>query len=248
MQHDDEILGPAAVAAAVAPVIDRLRMGIARRVPRAAAPLMERFRLTPAEAQVMSMLRNLLPDRVVDVTSVHAAFLYSPVNETDAALSLLAAAGLIAVGGTDEVAVTDQGREFLLSLRSVMQRIIEELWAQHGREVSRLAELAARAMEAATRTAGPAFRLVSPPYEPADTPPATLLAERLTPLRFHRYDAHAAAWRQAGLTAVEVQSLPPGPSRDAVEADTNTRAAAPYAALTIEERFALCVGLGMLPN
>jgi hypothetical protein len=248
MRSDEEVLGPAAVAAAVAPVIDRLRLGIARRVPPAAAPLMERFRLTPAEAQVVSMLRNLLPDRVADVTSVHAAFLYTPVNETDAALSVLTAAGFIAGGATDEVAVTDKGREFLLSLRSVMQGIIEDLWVQHGAALSRLAGLAARAIEAATPTAGPAFKLVSPPYEPAGTPPATLLAERLTPLRFHRYDAHAAAWRQAGLTAGEVQTLPPGPRRDAVEAGTNARAAAPYAHLTTDERFELCVGLGMLPN
>jgi hypothetical protein len=248
MDHGDDVLAPPAVAAAIAPIMDRLRIGIARRVPPAAGPLIERFGLTPGEVQVMAMLRNLLPDRVVDVTNVHAAFLYAPADETDAALSALTAAGLIAVGAADEVVLTERGRELLVGLRSVMQAIIEELWAPHGAHVSRLAELAARALDAATDTAGPAFTLVSPPYEPTGTPPATLLAERLTPLRFHRYDAHAAAWRQAGLTAVEVQALPPGPTRDAVEADTNSRAAAPYEALTPHERFALCSGLGMLPS
>jgi hypothetical protein len=209
---------------------------------------MDRFGLTRAEAQVMSILPNLLPDRVADVSSVHAAFLYSPVNETHAALSALAAAGLIAARGTDHMVVTDRGRDFLLELRSVMQGIIEELWAQHHALASTLAELAARAVEAAARNSGPAFKLVSPPYEPAGTPPATLLAERLTPLRFHRYDAHAAAWRQAGLTVVEVQALPSGLTRDAIEADTNTRAAAPYTALTPAERLLLCTGLSMLPS
>jgi hypothetical protein len=60
MRRGDEALEPAAVAAPIAPILDRLRIGIARRVPLAAAPLMERFGLARADAQVMSMLRNLL--------------------------------------------------------------------------------------------------------------------------------------------------------------------------------------------
>jgi hypothetical protein len=67
-------------------------------------------------------------------------------------------------------------------------------------------------------------------------------------LRFHRFDAHVAAWTAAGLTAAEVQALPPGPERDAIEAATNERAAAPYEALSRAERFAFVAGLGALPS
>ncbi|MDP1820138.1 MAG: hypothetical protein Q8K58_09650 [Acidimicrobiales bacterium] len=75
-----------------------------------------------------------------------------------------------------------------------------------------------------------------------------LLAERLTPLRFHRFDAHVAAGRSVGLTAETVQDLPPGDQRDVIEAETNARAGAPYEVLTPSERFELCAGLGALPN
>jgi hypothetical protein len=72
--------------------------------------------------------------------------------------------------------------------------------------------------------------------------------EALTPLRFHRSDAHAAAWRAEGLTADEIRDLGPGPQRERIEAETNRRAAAPYAVLSAEERFILLSGLGALPN
>ncbi|HZN17433.1 MAG TPA: hypothetical protein VFB84_04470 [Micromonosporaceae bacterium] len=40
----------------------------------------------------------------------------------------------------------------------------------------------------------------------------------------------------AGLTAAGIQAMAPGPAREAIEAETNVRAAAPYAALTATER------------
>jgi hypothetical protein len=75
-----------------------------------------------------------------------------------------------------------------------------------------------------------------------------VLAERLTPLRFHRFDAHVAAWRAAGLTVEQVVALGPGPERTAIEEATNLAAARPYEVLTPAERFDLCAGLGALPG
>ena len=77
---------------------------------------------------------------------------------------------------------------------------------------------------------------------------AMRLAEHLTSLRFHRYDAHVGAWRAEGLTVDEVQALAPGPVRDRIEAETNRRAAPPYAALDPAGRLELLAGLGALPN
>ena len=74
------------------------------------------------------------------------------------------------------------------------------------------------------------------------------MSERLTGLRFHRFDAHVAAWRAAGLTPDQIKALRNGPARTAIEADTNRRAATPYAALDPAERLELLAGLGALPG
>jgi hypothetical protein len=134
------------------------------------------------------------------------------------------------------------------SLRTTTEPLVDELWATEAERLPRLADLAGRLVTAAADSGGLAFELLVPVFEPEGTGTAMLLAERLTPLRFHRADAHAAAWRAAGLTAEQVQALPPGPARHAIEADTNERAAKPYAALSDAERFELVAGLGRLPS
>jgi hypothetical protein len=70
----------------------------------------------------------------------------------------------------------------------------------------------------------------------------------LTPLRFHRFDAHARAWRAAGLSVEQAQALTPGPLRDQIEDQTNAGAAAPYTRLDAQERAQLLEGLAGLPT
>jgi hypothetical protein len=67
-------------------------------------------------------------------------------------------------------------------------------------------------------------------------------------LRYHRADAHAAAWQAAGFTGEAMKQMPAGPTRDAVEAETNRRAGVPYAVLSPEERITLLAGLTALPG
>jgi hypothetical protein len=77
-----------------------------------------------------------------------------------------------------------------------------------------------------------------------------VLLNRLSTMRYHRADAHAAAWQAAGWTAAEVAAMPWGTewsdARVAIERDTNVRAAPPYAALTADERLVLLAGLAAL--
>ena len=73
-----------------------------------------------------------------------------------------------------------------------------------------------------------------------------LLHHRLSVLRYHRTDAHAAAWQAAGLTSEAMTRLPAGPMRSAIEAETNRRAGVPYATLSADERVALLAGLAAL--
>jgi hypothetical protein len=90
---------------------------------------------------------------------------------------------------------------------------------------------------------GGAFAVVVPPYEPQGTPPGVLLFNRLAALRYHRADAHAAAWQEAGLSVAEIVALKPGPARERIESRTNQRAAQPYRNLTESERAFMYGGL-----
>ncbi|MBM0226818.1 MULTISPECIES: hypothetical protein [Micromonospora] len=49
--------------------------------------------------------------------------------------------------------------------------------------------------------------------------PHRFAVNRLGTLRYHRADAHAAAWRAAGHTAAGIPELPPGAERLAMLAD-----------------------------
>jgi hypothetical protein len=89
---------------------------------------------------------------------------------------------------------------------------------------------------------------LAPPYEPVDATVGVLLHHRLSVLRYHRADAHAAARQAAGLTSKAMMQLPAGPMRAAIEAETNRRADVPYATLSVDERVALLAGLAALPG
>jgi len=241
-------LAPEHVAAAIAPIIDRLRVSIARRVSQRIEDLTVRFELAPAAAQMLSMLRNTMPDRIVTQDHLLAVYAYSPPSDVIERVTALVQAGLIVEFGDDRLQLGDRGRQFLSNLRERTAVIIDDLWSEHQDLVPRLAELAEWLVASARETGGAAFGVMSPPYEPKGASDAMLLAERLTPLRFHRFDAHVAAWRAAGLDASEVQSLGPGALRDSIEDATNRRAGILFEVLTRQERFVLCTGVGTLPN
>ncbi|GAB3437175.1 hypothetical protein [Flindersiella endophytica] len=93
---------------------------------------------------------------------------------------------------------------------------------------------------------GGVFVALGLPYERAGDPPGLVLFNRLAVLRYHRADAHAAAWAAEGLTAQEMQALHSGELRERIEAETNRLAAQPYAALTEAERQAFLAGLAAL--
>jgi hypothetical protein len=89
---------------------------------------------------------------------------------------------------------------------------------------------------------------MAPPYEPADAASGLLLHTRLSVLRYHRADAHAAAWKAAGLTSAAISHMAAGPVRDTIEAETNRRAGIPYTALDPDERMTFLAGLAALPG
>ncbi|HWC36073.1 MAG TPA: hypothetical protein VG650_14785 [Mycobacteriales bacterium] len=245
MQTGDP-LDASSVAAAIAPVIDRLRMAVVRAIRPAQAEIAERTGVPEAVLGPIGNLRNLMPDRSAAVDDVLALFVYQPAERIRAALDGLRAAGMLE--GGDDVRLGGPGQLVVSELFARTQTFLDEAWWEHADLIASLLPIAQRACAAVAETGGAATRVVAPPYEPPGASPALLLAETLSPLRFHRHDAHTWAWQAEGLTAEQIQQLEPGPQRQRIEAETNRRAAAPYAVLTGAERFRLCTGLGALPN
>jgi antitoxin (DNA-binding transcriptional repressor) of toxin-antitoxin stability system len=193
------------------------------------------------------MLRNSVGGRIVAVDDVLGLFLYSDGELIRSTLDELVTAGVLESARGHAVAVTDKGREIVHLVFGMTQEFLDQLWTGHTELVARLLPLADRACAAVSATGGAAVRVVTPVYNPPDASPALKLAERLTPLRFHRFDAHAEAWRAEGLTVEEIQALDPGPLLDKIEAETNRWAAAPYCVLEPDERAELLHGLSALP-
>jgi hypothetical protein len=251
-----------AFSAAIAPVIDRLRLGIMERMVPQLVPMMVRVGIGEPGGRTLGMLRNVEPgeafpassvEAVVEpgeafpASSVEAVFRYVPREQVAAGVAELTGAGLVEPVEPAALVVTPAGLEVLAELHGVSATITAERWPD-GPPLAALDALAARAVEAARPSGGPAFALVTPARDDPEAAPSALLGERLTALRFHRFDAHVAAWTAAGLTALEVAQLPPGDARDEIEAATNRHAADAYRGLTTEERLDLLAGLAALRN
>lgn len=241
-------LDPDHVAAAIAPIIDRIRMSIVRSVGAVESEVAERLDVPAPLLRMLGMLRNTAPDRVVKIEDVLEVFLYQPLEQIKGAIDALIRAGLAEAVGDDELRLTRSSMVLVPEVFGKMQSFLDELWSGQSELVAQLLPIAQRACAAVTESGGAATRVMAPPYQVPRASAALLLAETLTPLRFHRFDAHAAAWRAEGLTVEQIQQLGPGEQRERIEAETNRRAAAPYGVLSESERFILVSGLGALPN
>lgn len=241
-------LAPEAVAARIAPIIDRLRLAVARRTKQISTTsgLVRDVGVGDAAFQLFMMMRNTLPARALSVEQLGAAFVYQRPGTATALLGELREAGLIE-GHTDSaMRLSTRGGELMHRLVVVGADAVTELWGSGSSGAAGLLPLVDRALAAAAPSGGAGFALMSPAYDSPDASAESKLSERLAALRFHRFDAHVAAWEAAGLTAQTVKALGPGPEREAIEIDTNRCAGTPYAALDAWERLDLLAGLGAL--
>jgi hypothetical protein len=243
---------PDRIAAAIAPVIDRLRLAVVAAMRELAAQTAERTGIAIAALPMMGMLRNTMPRRVVDVDDVLGVYLYTPDQQVRSSLDQLVAAGALArVDGQgidgQGIVLTDFGQVIVSEMFASMQVFVDGLWEGQDDIVAATFPLADRTCEAVTATGGRAVRVVAPPYDPPGASLALRLIERLTPLRYHRFEAHAQAWREEGLSAVEVEQLGAGEQRDRIERRTNELAAGPYTVLEEVQRLELLAGLERLP-
>lgn len=245
-----QVLLPAdALAAAVAPALDRIRLAAMRSNLAAGLPQsVLDFGLEPSPVYVAAYLRNTYPDRTVPRASVRAVFTYQPDRDVDADLDAVVASGMAEEPSPGTLRLTAAGRAAMADVHVQGDTVIRALWADRASDIAALAPLVQRCLDAAAATGGATFEALAPGSLPDSVSAAGVLAEQLSGLRWHRFDSHIAAWQHAGLTAAEISALPPGEAREQIERDTNHRAAAPYRALTDTERLRLLAGLAALPG
>jgi hypothetical protein len=198
--------------------------------------------------RMFAQLRTALADRTVTAAGIAAVYRYRNPEEVRGDLDGLVVAGLIEAAAGGAIEATEAGRAVLARMYQTGAEVTGQLWSQPDSAIAGLNDLAGRVVQAGLATGGDAYLTVAPPYEPADATTGVLLHHRLSVLRYHRADAHAAAWQAAGLTSDAMMQLPAGSARTAIEADTNRRAGAPYTTLSADERVALLAGLAALPG
>lgn len=194
-------------------------------------------------------LRNpLAAGRSVGREITDGPYRYQDPDEVMRRLQHSSEQGLLTRNGDERFSATEHGGAFLNDLYALHSAVLAERWEDaHSARLERLIPLTGRLLDASGETGGPAWAVFAPPHEPAESTPGTILLNRLSTLRAHRADAHAAAWRAAGLTTAEIIAMESGPDRDAIEDATDTRAGVPYESLTPDERLALLADLAALP-
>jgi hypothetical protein len=241
-------ISPDRCAVLVTPQIERLTFAVIRASVERAGPQVMAYGVAIDALDIVGQLRTGLAGRPVSAAGLAAVYRYRDADEFRRNLSTLASAGITEQGNDGAIRATDTGRTLLALMYASGAEAAAGLWSGHQETVADLNELAGRLVVAAADSGGDAYAAVAPPYEPPDASPALLLHHRLAVLRYHRADAHAAAWRAAGHTVDTIRSLADGPERERIEAETNQRAGRPYATLSAAERSRLVSGLTGLPG
>jgi len=190
-------------------------------------------------------LRLALPLRGVGAGGFAAVARYLHEADRREELAIQLDQGMLDIGDDATITATTKGRAYLDDLFALHARVTGRTWESRPAAVGPLVALTGRLLEAARPSGGAAFATQNPPYEPPGAPDELVLFNRLSALRYHRADAHAAAWTGAGHSVASIRALD-GPARRAIEAETNRLAAAPFAALDDDERTAFSSGLAAL--
>jgi hypothetical protein len=243
-------LSPSRFAELVAPAVDRVfRRSIGAGREHSGRELVARHGGSERVGALIEFRTSLAwPGRVVEPGQFAAIMRYRDLEQAWRFIDGHVERGTLERAGDGGFRATEAGQEFLVELYDQQGEALAGHWRDEPARLERLNGVLDRLLTAATETGGAAFAAMVPAFEPAGTPPGLLLLNRLSCLRYHRADAHAAAWTAAGLTAPEIVALGPGPDRDAIELETNRRAASPYEVLAPDERIVMLADLAALPG
>jgi hypothetical protein len=238
---------PVAFAALVAPVIDRAAVGVHMAVPRERiGELREKYGIERL-GYLIELRQPVLAGVPVSLNGLSAIVRYPPPGFIDEEIARQLEAGTLERDG-DYLVGTERGRAVVADVIALQDEVVTELWAWRAPTFERLEELVVKAIDAARSSGGAAFAVQTSAPVPPGRSAAYRLWSVLWPLRYHRADAHAAAWAAEGLIAHEMAELPAGEQRDRIEAETNRLAAPPWVGLSPAERLELLAGLGALPG
>ena len=246
--HDLTEITPDRCAALVAPHIERLTFAVVHASIGRAGPRLMQYGVPIDAIDIVGQLRMGLAARPVSAAGLAAVYRYRDAAEFRRNLDILVAAKIIEEAGDGAIRATETGRGMIAVMYQAGAEAAAGLWSAHRDLVAELNELAGRLSVAAAGSGGDAYAAVAPPYEPADASAELLLHHRLAVLRYHRADAHAAAWQAAGHTVDTIRNLADGPERERIEAETNRGNGRPYATLSATERSRLVSGLTDLPG
>jgi hypothetical protein len=245
--------------AQVAAAIDRVFRDAMRECgQRSGRALAERH--GPGAGALILDLRTILIDDARSVAPADFAELmrYADPAEVERTLGEVEARGMITRDPDGRIRGTAACRAFLTDVYEAQARVLADHWSPPAVEIltpmlghlvnAALADAPnpqpsppgadTRADEGAVDTralrgvgVGSALGATSPAVEPVGLPDTVRLLNRLSTMRYHRSDAHAAAWREAGLNAAEMVALQErgGARRDAIERRTDEVAASAYA-------------------
>lgn len=241
-------LGPVRFAELVAPAITRAFVSGMRAAAAAGGAELVESHGREAIGYVIDLRNPLAARRGIAAHALLDVYRYvEPQTVTDT-IERSVARGLLRRDEYDELWATDRGIEFLDRLFTNQAHVLGERWSPF--VVDRLNPIVGRVVAAAAPTGGAAWAVQHPAHEPPGLSAAVVLLNRLSTMRYHRADAHAAAWRAAGWAAVDVAAMPWGTTwsteRHAIESETNARAAPPFESLSAEERLTLLADLGAL--
>ncbi|MEU7892018.1 hypothetical protein AB0B45_04045 [Nonomuraea sp. NPDC049152] len=230
-------------AAAIAPLIDAVHIDVHAADRQTGVEYVRRSGL---RVGFLIDQRYVLPLRPLTRAGLAIVYRYGTAEERADEVAAQLLQGALREDEHGGLHATPATLAFIEGLYDLHGRATAKLWAGHEALASELAALLGRLLDGASRVPGGALELMAPPYEPEGVSPGVVLFNRVAAFRYHRADAHAAAWQAAGLTAQEVASLYEGPLWEAVERDTNLRAAVPYGMLAEAERALLLQGLRTL--
>jgi hypothetical protein len=236
-------------AARVAPLLDAAFGSAQEYVAEHGGKDLVRGFGAPAAALITFRTALGWPGRWVTRAQSDEVARYGDPAERWASIETAAADGFLELDGDeldgDRFRAAARGAEFLAALAGLQDRLMGRRWAGLDDTVARATGVFGRLLDAAAETGGPTYHTMAPPYE-TGAGPGVLLVNRMGTFRYHRADAHAAAWRAAGLTAAQIVALISGPERERIEAETNRLAAPPFGVLASPERAALLEDLATL--
>ena len=191
---------PDRCAALVTPHIERLTFAVVHASIERAGPRVLQYGVPVDAIDIVGQLRIGLAARPVSAAGLAAIYRYRNAAELRRNLDILVAAKIIEEADDGAIRATETGRALLAVMYQAGAEAAAGLWSAHRDLVAELNELAGQLVVAAADSGGDAYAALAPPYEPVDASAELLLHQRLAVLRYHRADAHAAAWQAAGHT------------------------------------------------